>query len=725
MQPAKPDQKPKNENISFSRLALALADDYESVYLIDLTDDSYVEYSAAGADKTLVQRSSGADFFADVPENTRRLVYHEDQEAFLNTFRKENMMAAVRSGKSFTLDYRLVLGGRTVYYFLKAIRGAGADDRYVVIGVQNVDEQRRRELAAETERRTYSEIAESLASLFEVIYYIDIQTNRYHVYSSSRQFSALGMRTEGEDFFCNMKRDISGFVHPEDQGIVLDTLDKEKLLARLRENGSCSINYRQLLGGRTQYVNLLAFRKRDCNDSIVIGVRNIDEQMRRERAAAAEFETYSQIAGALASRYEVIYYIDVETNEYLVYSSSEQYAKLGTTKKGQDFFEDCVRDVRAYIHPEDSPRLLQELRKEQLLHNLKQSGTVSLTYRQMLADRSQYVTMIVVRPKNDKRHIVMGVINIDAQMRREQSMLEETTTFGEIIKALAGRYEVIYYVDISSGAYYEYSSSDKYARLAVGATGSDFFGDTQRNMKRDIFPDDLPLMQKAMEKETLLRSLEETGSATLNYRLILEGRPQYMTLFITRSHEKSNHIILALANVDVSVRRELAYREALGSAMDLASRDALTGVKNKHAYVQTEMELDGVISSGTPVAFAVVVCDVNGLKHVNDTQGHSAGDAFIKAACAIICTNFKHSPVFRIGGDEFAVILRGQDFDTRIELMHSLRESVEQNRQNGLVTVASGISEYLSGTDLRVQDVFERADSAMYENKKQSRRTSE
>ena len=580
MQNDKPSGKLRNDHISFARLALSLANDYESVYLIDTADDSYVEYTADGADKTLVQRSAGADFYADVPKNVPVLIYPDDQADFLAALRKENILDAVRDGKSVSVNYRLLVDGKPLYYFLKMIRGAGEDDRYIVIGVQNVDAQKRRELAADAERRTYSEIAESLASLFEVIYYIDIHTNRYTMYSSSRQYSALGTTTEGDDFFRAAQHDIAGIIHPEDRQLLLDFLDKEKMLEQMREKGSCSVTYRQQLGGRTKYVNLLAFRKQDNADRIVIGVRDVDEQVRREQAAAEKSETYS-----------------------------------------------------------------------------------------------------------------------------------------EIIRALAERYEVIYYVDLRTDAYYEYSASEKYARLAVGTTGTDFFGDTQRNMKRDIYPDDLPLMAKAMEKETLLHSIEETGSATLNYRLMLDGRPQYMTLFITRAHEKSNHIILALTNVDASIRREIAYREALGSAMDLANRDALTGVKSKYAYVQAETELDKVIGNGTSVEFAIVVCDVNGLKNVNDTQGHSAGDAFIKSACAMICTTFKHSPVFRIGGDEFAVLLKGQDYENRLALMNTLRGAVARNRADGLVTVASGISEYAPGTDMRVQDVFERADNAMYDNK--------
>ncbi|MBR4747821.1 MAG: GGDEF domain-containing protein, partial [Desulfovibrio sp.] len=114
---------------------------------------------------------------------------------------------------------------------------------------------------------------------------------------------------------------------------------------------------------------------------------------------------------------------------------------------------------------------------------------------------------------------------------------------------------------------------------------------------------------------------------------------------------------------------------------------------------------------------AVVVCDVNGLKTVNDTLGHKAGDQLIKDAAALVCTIFKHSPVYRIGGDEFVAVLSGSDYDDRLDLIRILQEKVEQNVAAGGVVLASGMAEFDSW-DKCFADVFNRADQAMYENKK-------
>ncbi len=705
-------------DLSFVRAALALASDYETVYVIDNNDDSYAEYHMSNTEYELKFFSKGDDFYADTVKNCRILVYPDDQDRFLEHFKKEKLLRSLENGRSDSVNYRLVIEGKPVYYSLKAIRDKRGDSDFIFIGVQNVDVQMRRKLADEEEKNAYSEIASSLASLYEVIYHVDINTDNYTEYSASENYAKIGLRTGGSDFFTATQNDIKYVVHPDDYEKVSKRLEKKQLIDDLRAAGSVSFTYRQQLGGKTQYVRLLAFLQKQHDDRIVVAVRNVDALVRRENAAAAEAETYSHIAKALASRYEVIYYVDLDTNAYTEYSSSEQYAKLGVRTTGKDFFAACARDVKQYIHPEDSPTLLKQLKKENLIKALNKTGSASFTYRQQLGDRSQYVTMIVVRPKNDSHNIVMGVINIDDQMRREQNMKKETETFSEIINALALRYEVIYYVNCTTGEYAEYSSSEKYAKLKIGEKGSDFFGDTQRNMKRDIYSEDYPMMAKAMTKKTVMERLNETGQYNLTYRLVLDGRPQYVTLVIIRANDDSDHIIVGVANIDVDMRRELAYREAIGSAMDMASRDALTGVKNKHAYVQAEEELDTLIERGEAPEFAVVICDVNGLKQINDTQGHTAGDEFIRSACNLICNNFKHSPVFRIGGDEFVALLKGQDFGQRDQLMEQFAEIMDENKEKGFVTVAAGISVFDSDKDNRLQDVFERADQAMYINKK-------
>lgn len=150
----------------------------------------------------------------------------------------------------------------------------------------------------------------------------------------------------------------------------------------------------------------------------------------------------------------------------------------------------------------------------------------------------------------------------------------------------------------------------------------------------------------------------------------------------------------------------------------LAIIDPLTGVKNKHAYLTEQSKLDAAISEKRAGEFAIVVCDVNNLKKVNDTLGHKAGDEYIRDACRMVCEIFQHSPVYRVGGDEFAVIIRGRDYLIRKELMIALHERSVDHTRNGGAVVSGGLSEFAPGTDANAHSIFERADQLMYEEKK-------
>ena len=117
--------------------------------------------------------------------------------------------------------------------------------------------------------------------------------------------------------------------------------------------------------------------------------------------------------------------------------------------------------------------------------------------------------------------------------------------------------------------------------------------------------------------------------------------------------------------------------------------------------------------------FALLVADANNLKKINDTEGHVAGDEYIKASANLLKDIFSNSPVFRVGGDEFVVFLRADDYIERKVLVDKLHNVALENQKNGRGPVlAAGMSEFIPGEDSLVTDIFDRADRNMYENKR-------
>ena len=165
-------------------------------------------------------------------------------------------------------------------------------------------------------------------------------------------------------------------------------------------------------------------------------------------------------------------------------------------------------------------------------------------------------------------------------------------------------------------------------------------------------------------------------------------------------------------------RSQLLEKE-LADATESSTKDALTGVRNRMAYERAEKQLNREIAAGTAAPFAYAFCDINDLKHVNDTYGHERGDELIRNACRLICDTFKHSTVFRIGGDEFAVLLHGADYEHRDELPAKLARSEDY----GNASVACGMAVFDPAADRDLLSVFKRADTKMYEKKREMKST--
>ena len=176
---------------------------------------------------------------------------------------------------------------------------------------------------------------------------------------------------------------------------------------------------------------------------------------------------------------------------------------------------------------------------------------------------------------------------------------------------------------------------------------------------------------------------------------------------------------------DILSAEERAYeaeKEAEGMTR-IAYQDALTHMKSKAAYDAKIAELDQKIVNGQ-AQFAIVMVDLNNLKKVNDTYGHEHGNQYIIGACDIIGNVYKHSPIFRIGGDEFVVILQGRDYDKRAELFETMSgrfaEAWKDERKEPWerFSAAAGMAEYTGAEGEDVDRVFRRADANMYQNKK-------
>ena len=152
-----------------------------------------------------------------------------------------------------------------------------------------------------------------------------------------------------------------------------------------------------------------------------------------------------------------------------------------------------------------------------------------------------------------------------------------------------------------------------------------------------------------------------------------------------------------------------------------ANRDSLTGLRNTTSYTAWAAKFDQDIKNEN-IEFGIVVLDLNNLKEANDEYGHAVGNKLIISAAKLISDVFKRSPVFRIGGDEFLVVLQNSDLENCEKLFAQLdfncaNTYIEDGDVKIPISIASGFVRFDPSKDTHFEDVFKRADDAMYENK--------
>ena len=568
-------------------------------------------------------------------------------------------------------------------------------------------------------RLTFADTAVALSLDYECVFFVDVENDNYAMHAFRGNHENIKL-SDSNNFWADTRVNLQTVVYRDDRKRFEEALNKEKLIAAVEKDQVFNLKYRIIVEGEPVWYALkVVWGKSQERDYLIIGISNIDKQERKQlvlEQRASKSQTYGQIVMALAERYDALYMVDMETNHYTQYRSERIYSELKVALEGEDFFNQLQKDALQIVYREDILLVQEALKRDVLLSEISENGVFTLTYRMNSMRGPLYVCMVAVY--SDQRHLVISVTNVDSQVRREIELKQKASkseTYGQIVMALAERYDALYMVDIQTNHYAQYKTERVFCELSIAVEGEDFFNQLQKDAVDVVYEEDVPLVQAALTRKVLLKELDAHGAFSLTYRLNSPGGPLYVSLVAV--YADKNHIVISITNIDAQIRREQKIREEASAAFEKARRDDLTGIKNKTAYTEFEEKLDAQIKAKEAPEFAIAICDVNGLKTVNDTQGHKAGDEYIKDASNLVCETFKHSPVFRVGGDEFVAILTGVDFDNRETLTLRLDKIVRRNAEKNKVVVACGVAVYDRAHDKSVAAIFERADAMMYKNK--------
>ena len=708
----------------YVHLARALARGYTDLYFVNIDSDDFIEYHTDDENGVLQEVRRGSDFFEGCERDVKLFVHEEDQQTFVSAMKPSFIKRVLKKKKTYTFIYRRIIGERCFYVEMTISKVEG-DDHFVVLAVADVDElikQRQKDARIAEERIIYARL-HALAGNFIVVYVVDPVTDAYREFAATENYvDSFDQAKAGANFFKTVRDVAKSFNHPDDLKRFLSAFTKKRIFSEIKKNGIFTLVYRLMMNGGPRYVRMTAATVEEKEGQrLIVGLNDIDHQYRRklrEEELSRQKDILGQITTSLAEQYDTLYYIDIADNHYVEISATEDYKKLNVPTTGNDFFAISRRTIAHYVHPEDRKKATSLHYKDVMLSNLKNRPSFSSSWRLVIDGKIRHIRHTEIMSQ-DRKHIIVCIKNIDAEVEAEIALKEDrkkSVTFTQIAERLADHYDVIYYIDVNNFSFLEFYANKSIGESLIYKEQKDFFTACKVNAEVILYPDDRERILLFLDRDNLITQLEKRRILTEDYRMVIDGKVHFARMSVTYSSDHS-HFIICVENRDEEIRKEKERLEELTLANEMARRDELTHVRNKTAYNEMAKELQNEIQSGAE-PFAIAFCDINDLKTINDTEGHTAGDNYIKDACALICRTFPHSPVYRIGGDEFAVLLQNRDYEERKTLLAALRKQAEENVRLGEgAIVASGMADYIKGKDKSLEDVFNRADTQMYENK--------
>jgi len=261
-------------------------------------------------------------------------------------------------------------------------------------------------------------------------------------------------------------------------------------------------------------------------------------------------------------------------------------------------------------------------------------------------------------------------------------------------------------LNVLPGADYGYTPSGELAddlmlslRTNTAVLGSGIY----RNDSGDVYTIFWPVMNQANEM---------LGAVSMEFDVNLINRAhRQTTIFSFALSGGLLAVISIIAFVSMSRVSEPFYKK-------LAYTDLLSGYENRMAFEHKLRECGDMAEEGKNVT--LVIFDVNNLKTINDSEGHEAGDKYLKNTADMIYENLKgRGPLYRIGGDEYAVIFADRSEREIEDVLDSLRNEKRMAYKKQPFSCAFGAATFDKSIDNSLRDVFKRADEAMYEHKKQ------
>ena len=431
----------RKEAESQESLLRALAIPYENIYAVSEDTHEAVCYRMG---KAIMDRY-GQEFAAgNYERNIQTYIDHEvlpeDRHLFDRVRTVPGVSELLADQKTYYFNFRVFRGGLAQYFRCQLVKPSLERNTFV-IGFKNVDEEKKQELAQQRRLEAALEeveqvnaslreemtISGTLTKEYSSLFKIDAKTGKISLYRTDGlgiNPNVLGRLMLLGDYETVLGEYIDSFVVPEDQERMRQSGSLQNLLRRVPNVGLHKIGYRRNMGGVIAYYEMNTAKTVDeqGNVTFILGMRDVDEEMRRQLKQTREMETQREIIEGLSSVYYSVLLVYPETDRVTVFRAEEKNGEtIARYFGGEDRHWSASLDQYAQEVVSESGR--EEFLEKLSLNHIRQGGEdYSFSYEMLSEGDIQYsqVRVAFVRGKDGTGVAVIGTRSVDDLIKKER-----------------------------------------------------------------------------------------------------------------------------------------------------------------------------------------------------------------------------------------------------------------------------------------------------------------
>ena len=583
------DAEKQKELLEVTSILSTMAEDFDYVAAVDQKEKTVTTYWTSDKYNEVEEKIDKA-----LPSNKRfdkfinRIVHPDDLKMFRERSDYNVSIDALNKHQNYKFEFRTFYQGKEEYYRIKFAYKPDNHD-IVILGLLNIDEQVRREqneavlherAERDAEFREQMSRVMGLSDELQAIYDVDVETGGYEYFTYSDDYvdSVLENMTTGKDFFADAAHNTDIIIYPDDREIIRNCFSNREYFRKMfAEQGGFVLEYRQIINGEPVWYRSKMIKKAGDSSRCLIGVFNIDEQVKAEKEHQKQLEEQMARIMGLSDNFQAIYDVDFETGSYDLYTYENEFTDsvLVNMSKGESFYVDAVKDADLVVHPDDRDLTRSSFSdKEYIRKRLDKDGDFSVDYRILTDKGPVWYRAKVAKKVGDDTHFLLGVFFVDERVRKEEEYKRSIEQELNVIRGLASDLVSLYTVNLEEGTYRTYSISKEAEDIRPIVENSGTLSLSFHKFAEGfIHEEDKDKFLWFADTEHIRQALENTRSHKIMMRRNYGGDWRWIELNMIKVEpvsESAKNVILAFTNRDRQVKEEFETRKQLRDALSMA-----------------------------------------------------------------------------------------------------------------------------------------------------------